>query len=93
MFRAGAQPNINANEYASPPLCLPPIGEQRAFTDLPGGVQTMLSKFRVEEASLRRLRESSDETLPNGRVRDANESRSTSGRTASSKAKKHRSML
>ena len=46
MFRAGAQPNINANEYASLPLCLPPIGEQRVITALLDGVNSNCSRLR-----------------------------------------------
>ena len=88
MFRAGAQPNINANEYASLPLCLPPIGEQRAITALLDGIQTMLNEARTEATSLRRLKESTAESLLSGRVRVDGASRSTSGRMALTKAKK-----
>ena len=88
MFRAGAQPNINANEYASLPLCLPLIGEQRAITGLLDGIQTMLIEARTEATSLRRLKESTAESLLSGRIRVDGVSRSKSGRMALTKAKK-----
>ena len=69
MFRAGAQPNINAAEYASMMFCLPPLLEQRAITSLLKGVCNTLDGARTERAKTRVLRQSVGDQLLSGRRR------------------------
>ena len=69
MFRAGAQPNINAAEYASMMFCLPPLLEQRAITSLLKGVCNTLDGARTERDKTRVLRQSVGDQLLSGRRR------------------------
>ena len=69
MFRAGAQPNINAAEYASLPLPLPPLPEQHAVAAMLDGVDAAIESPREERHSLNALKQSTGEALLTGRVR------------------------
>ncbi len=69
MFRAGAQPNINAAEYASLPLPLPPLPEQHAVAAMLDGVDAAIESAREERRSLNALKGSTGEALLTGRVR------------------------
>lgn len=44
MLRAGAQPNINAAEYSSLPILLPPIAEQRAIVSVLDSIEAAIDQ-------------------------------------------------
>ena len=69
MFRAGAQPNINAAEYASLPLPLPPLPEQHAIAAVLDCVDEAIAHGRSETDALRSLKASAADALLTGRVR------------------------
>ena len=69
MLRAGAQPNINAAEYASLRIPLPPLGEQRAIAAALDGVDARIEGARGERAGLQSLQASAADALLTGRVR------------------------
>ena len=69
MLRAGAQPNINAAEYSSLTIPLPPLVEQQAIAAALDGVDATLKVAREELAGLRLLKESTADALLTGRVR------------------------
>ena len=69
MFRAGAQPNINAAEYSSLSIPLPPLEEQEAIAASLDGVDSTLERVRQEREHLRALKASTADALLTGRVR------------------------
>ena len=69
MFRAGAQPNINAAEYSSLPVVLPPMKEQQAIAALLDGVDATIAEAKRERDGLQFLKESAADALLLGRVR------------------------
>ena len=69
MLRAGAQPNINAAEYSSLIIPLPPLAEQQAIASALDGVDAAVDVARAEAAGLRSLKESTADALLTGRVR------------------------
>jgi len=71
MFRAGAQPNINAAEYSSLCIPLPSLAEQGAVAGLLDGVDVTVEKARIERQGLQSLKDSTAEALLTGRVRVA----------------------
>ena len=71
MFRAGAQPNINAAEYSSLPVALPSLGEQQRIIAALEGVDASLEESRGGTDVLRSLKASASEALLSGRVRVA----------------------
>ncbi len=76
MLRAGAQPNINATEYSSLPIPLPPLAEQQAIAAALDGVDGTIERAREERARLHSLQASAADALLTGRVRVAAISRS-----------------
>ena len=71
MLRAGAQPNINATEYSSLPVALPPLEEQQRIADAHDGVGATLEESRMGTDVLRSVKASASEALLSGRVRVA----------------------
>ena len=69
MFRAGAQPNINAAEYSSLPIPIPSLSEQHAIAALLDGVDRAIERGREEREKLKVLKESAADALLTGRVR------------------------
>ena len=69
MLRAGAQPNINATEYSSLPIPLPPLAEQQAIAAALDGVDGAIERAREERARLHSLQASAADALLTGRVR------------------------
>ena len=69
MFRAGAQPNINAAEYSSLPVVLPPMKEQQAIAATLDGVDATIAEAKRERDGLQLLKESAADALLLGRVR------------------------
>ena len=69
MLRAGAQPNINAAEYSSLPLALPPLPEQRAIATTLDSVDATIERARAERAALQSSKASTADALLTGRVR------------------------
>ena len=71
MLRAGAQPNINAAEYSSLPILLPPLPEQRAIAGLLDRVDESIERVRDEREALQSLKASTADALLTGQVRVA----------------------
>jgi len=69
MQRSGAQPNINATEYSSLPILLPPLPEQRAIAAVLDSVDAAIERARQERCELRSLQASTADALLTGRVR------------------------
>ena len=69
MLRAGAQPNINATEYSSLPVALPPLAEQRAIAAVLDSVDAAIERAREERCDLRSMQASTADALLTGRVR------------------------
>ncbi len=69
ILRVGAQPNINAAEYSSLPILLPPLAEQRAIAAVLDGVDEAIEHSRRETNMLKCLKESTADALLTGRVR------------------------
>ncbi len=69
MLRVGAQPNINATEYSSLPIALPPTSEQRAIAAILDGVDTSIEQTRKERSDLASAAASVADALLTGRVR------------------------
>ena len=69
MLRAGAQPNINATEYSSLLIPLPPLDEQQAIAAVLDGVDGTIERAREERARLHSLQASAADALLTGRVR------------------------
>ncbi len=57
MLRAGAQPNINATEYRSLPLLLPPLPEQRAIVAVLDAIDDAIERTQAVIAATERLRD------------------------------------
>lgn len=68
-LRAGAQPNINAQEYAAMIIALPSIAEQRAICDFANGINQQISTESAKLASLHQLKQGLMQDLLTGRVR------------------------
>ena len=71
MLRAGAQPNINAAEYSSLPIPLPPLPEQRAIAGLLDRVDESIERVRDEREALQSLKASTADAMLTGQVRVA----------------------
>ena len=71
MLRAGAQPNINAAEYASLRIPFPPLEEQQSIAAVLDGVDGTIARAREERARLHSLQASAADALLTGRVRVA----------------------
>ncbi len=71
MLRVGAQPNINAAEYSSLRIPLPPLEEQRAIAAALDSVDGAIDRAREERARLHSLHASAADALLTGRVRVA----------------------
>ena len=69
MFRAGAQPNINATEYSSLLVPLPSLEEQEAVVRMLDSVERILEQVRHEMERLQALKTSTADALLTGRVR------------------------
>ena len=69
MFRAGAQPNINAAEYSSLLVPLPSVEEQQAIAGLLDGVDVTIDEVKRERDGLELLKESTSDALLTGRGR------------------------
>ena len=69
MLRAGAQPNINAAEYASLRIPFPPLEEQQSIAAVLDGVDGTIARAREERAGLHSLQASAADALLTGRVR------------------------
>ena len=57
MQRAGAQPNINANEYSSFSILLPPLPEQRAIAAVLDSIDDAIEGAEAVIAATERLRD------------------------------------
>lgn len=57
MLRAGAQPNINATEYSSLPVALPPLEEQRAIAEVLDSVDEAIERAEEVIAATEQLRD------------------------------------
>ena len=69
MLRVGAQPNINATEYSSLLIPLPPLEEQQAIAAVLDGVDGAIERACEERARLHSLQASAADALLTGRVR------------------------
>ena len=69
MFRAGAQPNLNAAEYASMTIPLPPLPEQQAIAEMLDGVEASINASRMQTDNLKSLKASAAKALLTGKVR------------------------
>ena len=69
MFRAGAQPNINAREYSSMRVPLPPLDEQGTVVAALDGIDDTLDRSRTERDRLHSLKSSASNALLTGHVR------------------------
>ena len=69
MFRAGAQPNINAMEYSSMRIPLPTLPEQRAIAAVVDSIDEATERAREERDALQRSKASVSDGLLTGRVR------------------------
>jgi len=69
MFRAGAQPNINAAEYASMTIPLPPLPEQQAIADTVDAIDDAIQNYRMQTNNLQALKDAAAEALLTGRMR------------------------
>lgn len=69
MFRAGAQPNINAMEYSSMHIPLPPLHEQRTIAAVLDGADEVIERARKAGNGSRSLKASAADALLTGRVR------------------------
>lgn len=69
MMRAGAQPNINATEYSSLPIALPPLAEQWAIAEVLEHVRIAVKQAGNERETRRHLQTSVTDALLTGRVR------------------------
>ena len=58
MLRAGAQPNINAAEYSSLPIILPPLSEQRGIAAVLDAIDEAIRRTEAVISATERLRES-----------------------------------
>ena len=69
MFRAGAQPNINAAEYASMPIPIPSLREQRTIATAVNSLGDSIEAERRRSESLAALKVSASDVLLAGLVR------------------------
>lgn len=69
MLRAGAQPNINASEYSSLLIPLPPVEEQVRILDVCDGVSQPLCILSAEQQVLAGLKEQVADMLLSGKMR------------------------
>lgn len=69
MFRAGAQPNINAAEYASMPLPCPPLHEQCAIADTLSALDESIKAEKRQCELLAASKTSVSDVLLEGQVR------------------------
>ena len=69
MFRAGAQPNINAAEYSSLRIPLPSLPEQETIASMLDGVDEAIERGRADTKMLQSLKASTADALLTGRVR------------------------
>ena len=58
VLRVGAQPNINATEYTSLPILLPPLFEQRAIAAVLDSIDEAIERTEAVIAATERLRDS-----------------------------------
>jgi type I restriction enzyme S subunit len=70
-IRAGAQPNINAQEYSDLPILLPSISEQRKIVEFLETCDDELTLHQQKLAALRRQKQGLMQPLLTGRVRVA----------------------
>ena len=68
MQRAGAQPNINASEYSSLPIPLPPLPEQRAIATVLNIINETIECTRKDLARRRSFKLSISDALLEGRL-------------------------
>ena len=68
MLRAGAQPNINASEYSSLPIPLPPLPEQRAIATVLNIINETIECTRKDLGRLRSFKLSISDALLEGRL-------------------------
>ena len=69
MFRAGAQPNINAKEYSNMFLPKPPIKEQKQITEILSAVHGEIEKESNHKEQLELLKKSLMQVLLTGKLR------------------------
>ena len=69
MLRVGAQPNINAAEYSTLTIPLPPLAEQQAIAAALDGVEAAVEVARGERDGLKFLKEPVADVLLSGQVR------------------------
>ena len=69
MFRAGAQPNINAVEYSSLSVPLPPLPEQEAIAAVLDGIDEAIEHNKSTRDKMMITKASTAEALLTGRVR------------------------
>jgi|GEM_PF-183372 len=69
VLRAGAQPNINAQEYSNMPLPKPSINEQKEITDILSSVDEEIEKETRHKEELELLKKGLMQVLLTGRVR------------------------
>ena len=67
--RAGAQPNINAKEYGSYLLKVPPLAEQKRIARILGSIDEQISQNRRGIAQIQRIKHGLLNDLLTGRVR------------------------
>ena len=68
MLRAGAQPNINAVEYSSLPIPLPPLREQRVIVGVLNAIDAAVECTHKELSQLRSSKLSISDVLLDGRL-------------------------
>jgi len=71
MFRAGAQPNINATEYASLPLAVPNPSEQGQIVEVLAAIRERLDASRRALTRLAQAKAGLSDALLSGRIRPA----------------------
>jgi type I restriction enzyme S subunit len=69
MFRAGAQPNINASEYGSLPTPRAPLPEQKRIVEMSEAIRMRLQAEHATRAYLASIRTASADALLTGRLR------------------------
>ncbi len=68
MSRVGAQPNINASEYSSLPIPLPPLLEQRAIVAVFDVIDKGIAQMQLEKDRIQILKVSASDALLTGRL-------------------------
>jgi type I restriction enzyme S subunit len=69
MLRAGAQPNINAQEYSNMPLPRPLINEQKQIADILSSIDNELQKEANHKKRLELLKKGLMQVLLTGKIR------------------------